>query len=61
MFEGLRLALPLPLGSLRAGVKRLDADKFSRHAADNDLPCPWCQAPTRESDQRCPACGRRFG
>jgi hypothetical protein len=26
-----------------------------------DLPCPWCLAPTAESDARCPGCGHRFG
>lgn len=28
---------------------------------DRDLPCPWCGASTRESDERCPRCDRRFG
>lgn len=28
---------------------------------DRDLPCPWCRASTRESDERCPSCARRFG
>ncbi|MFO7547637.1 MAG: hypothetical protein R6X29_02020 [Acidimicrobiia bacterium] len=28
---------------------------------DDDLPCPWCHAPTAEFDPRCPSCGRRFG
>jgi hypothetical protein len=28
---------------------------------DSDLPCPWCKAPTNETDQACRACGRRFG
>ena len=26
-----------------------------------DLPCPWCLAPTLATDIRCPSCGRRFG
>ena len=26
-----------------------------------DLPCPWCLAPTGESDDRCPDCGQKFG
>ena len=26
-----------------------------------DLPCPWCFAPTRETDATCPSCSRRFG
>jgi hypothetical protein len=27
----------------------------------DDLPCPWCYAPTDESDSRCSGCGRSFG
>lgn len=30
-------------------------------ASEGDLPCPWCKAPTTETDDRCPRCGRRFG
>jgi hypothetical protein len=26
-----------------------------------DLPCPWCLAPTEESDVSCPSCGEHFG
>lgn len=26
-----------------------------------DLPCPWCRAPTRESDDYCTGCGQTFG
>lgn len=26
-----------------------------------DLPCPWCYAPTDEADNRCRGCGRKFG
>ncbi len=28
---------------------------------ESDLPCPWCRAATKDTDQRCPSCGRRFG
>lgn len=28
---------------------------------EEDLPCPWCYAPTAESDNRCSGCGRNFG
>jgi len=28
---------------------------------DDDLPCPWCYAPTGEDDRRCSGCGRSFG
>lgn len=34
------------------------ADSDSR---TSDLPCPWCLAPTAETDVRCPSCGQRFG
>ncbi len=27
----------------------------------DDLPCPWCYAPTQEVDKRCSGCGRAFG
>ena len=27
----------------------------------DDLPCPWCYAPTQEEDRRCSGCGRTFG
>ncbi len=27
----------------------------------DDLPCPWCYAPTDEADSRCEGCGRDFG
>lgn len=26
-----------------------------------ELPCPWCYAPTEETDLRCRGCGRKFG
>jgi hypothetical protein len=26
-----------------------------------DLPCPWCQSQTAETDDHCPTCGQRFG
>lgn len=26
-----------------------------------DLPCPWCEAPTREDDSVCSGCHQRFG
>lgn len=29
--------------------------------SENDLPCPWCLAPTDENDRRCPSCEQRFG
>ena len=32
-----------------------------RDDRSNDLPCPWCYAPTDEKDSRCKGCGRSFG
>lgn len=32
-----------------------------RDDRSNDLPCPWCYAPTDENDSRCKGCGRSFG
>ena len=26
-----------------------------------DLPCPWCEAQTRETDRACPSCHQAFG
>ena len=33
----------------------------SRDERGDDLPCPWCYAPTLEEDRRCSGCGRTFG
>lgn len=33
----------------------------SRDDRSDDLPCPWCYAPTDEGDRRCRGCGRLFG
>lgn len=33
----------------------------ARDERGDDLPCPWCYAPTEESDSRCTGCGREFG
>jgi hypothetical protein len=33
----------------------------SRDERSDDLPCPWCYAPTAEQDSRCTGCGRKFG
>lgn len=32
-----------------------------RDERGEDLPCPWCYAPTDEDDTRCGGCGRAFG
>lgn len=33
----------------------------SREERADDLPCPWCYAPTNENDTRCSGCGQLFG
>lgn len=32
-----------------------------RDERGDDLPCPWCYAPTNEQDHRCTGCGQEFG
>lgn len=32
-----------------------------RDERGDDLPCPWCYAPTDEHDASCKGCGRVFG
>lgn len=32
-----------------------------RDERGDDLPCPWCYAPTQEHDTRCSGCGSLFG
>jgi hypothetical protein len=49
-----RLGSPAPLG----GTGRLP---FTPGGFADDLPCPWCQAATSETDIRCPSCHQRFG
>ena len=38
---------------------RLQADPWNE--LGDDLPCPWCYAPTLETDTHCRGCGRSFG
>lgn len=33
----------------------------TRDERGDDLPCPWCYAPTQEGDTRCNGCGSVFG
>jgi hypothetical protein len=47
------------------GNERFRADPgfgmTTRDERGDDLPCPWCYAPTDEHDRRCRGCGRLFG
>jgi hypothetical protein len=47
------------------GNERFDVDPrlvvSLRDEGREDLPCPWCYAPTDENDSRCRGCGRSFG
>ncbi len=66
MLEMALVALFVTVALLALGSKRAVADNSGgfRHAAideSSDLPCPWCQSATRESDRNCPTCGQRFG
>lgn len=48
--------------SSREGVYTVDPRLVVDLArSESDLPCPWCNAPTTEGDDRCPTCYRRFG
>ncbi len=47
---GKRVALQEPASLIRTAIDD-----------SSDLPCPWCQAQTREADNHCPTCGQRFG
>lgn len=45
-------------GNERFGPAHLAVARDDR---EEDLPCPWCYAPTAEDDRRCHGCGRLFG
>jgi len=56
------------LFALAKGVKGNERFKIDprlivtmRDERGDDLPCPWCYAPTEETDSRCTGCGRTFG
>lgn len=69
MFEALVVATATTgLFALAKGVRggeRYKVDPRSvvsvRDERVDDLPCPWCYAPTEENDSRCRGCGRSFG
>lgn len=44
-----------------APLRDRPAEFFTLVTTDADLPCPWCQAATREDDRRCPSCHQPFG
>ena len=62
MFETL-VILILFIALVAAGGRRVRAEQpptiqLGEYA---DLPCPWCRAATRESDDYSPSCGQTFG
>jgi len=69
VFEALLVASAATgLFALAKGIKgnqtfRVDPSLvvLSRDERGDDLPCPWCYAPTDEQDARCAACGQEFG
>lgn len=69
MWEALVVAMATTgLFALALGVKGNERFKGGTHLVvsvgdqrGEDLPCPWCYAPTSENDSRCGGCGRAFG
>lgn len=69
MFEALVVATATTgLFVLAKGVRGNERFKSERRLVvsvrderGDDLPCPWCYAPTHEHDSRCSGCGRTFG
>lgn len=68
MFEALVVATATTgLFALAKGVRggeRFKVDPrlvVTANERGDDLPCPWCYAPTAEKDRRCGGCGRQFG
>ncbi len=59
MLDVLRSVVPFSM--IRLPQKAVPVAGLANAFADNDLPCPWCNAYTVENDPRCPSCGRRFG
>ncbi len=62
------LAATVGLFALAKGVRgnqqyRVDPALIAARRDDrgDDLPCPWCYAPTQEQDARCKGCGGSFG
>ncbi len=58
------LTVPLAIAATVFGQRSRTTplkDESTTLDLDDDLPCPWCHAPTREKDLSCPSCGRRFG
>ena len=53
------LTINIVLGN-RFGRPRIQ-DSSTTLGLEDDLPCPWCFAPTSEQDRTCPSCGRQFG
>ncbi len=57
LLVALFVGITLVVGTLRARAND-DAD-FDKELVD--LPCPWCEAQTRETDRACPSCHQAFG
>jgi hypothetical protein len=57
----LRTALPLRRPAPVPVAISAATSESSRRVIAADLPCPWCEAATAETDAVCPSCGQRFG
>lgn len=47
------------LGAIPPTLRVVESSEFD--LAADDLPCPWCNAATSETDSRCPSCRQSFG
>ncbi len=57
LLVALFVGVTLVVGTLRSrGIEDADFDEELV-----DLPCPWCEAQTKETDSACPSCHRAFG
>jgi hypothetical protein len=62
MFEvGVILAIAAGAAVLAGWRRRPSVDATEDEDHFVDLPCPWCNAQTREEDLVCPGCQQPFG
>ena len=57
LLVALFVGVTLVVGTLRS--RGIDDTDFGEDLVD--LPCPWCEAQTKETDTACPSCRQAFG
>ena len=57
LLVALFVGVTLVVGRLRS--RGIDDTDFGEDLVD--LPCPWCEAQTKETDSACPSCHQAFG